>query len=118
MQTRITARHFEAPAALRSHVTRSLGRLERYVERAGEAHVILTDGGPDAEKRAEIALSAPRQSFRAASEKPSLESAVDDCVRQLRRQALRLKERRLGRRASSTGDALDETAEREFVEDE
>jgi len=94
MQTRITARHFEATVGLRSHVARSLDKLERYVDRAHDAHVILHDGTASNGKRAEIALNASRQTFTSAFAAPTLEAAIDGCVRQLRRQATRHKDRR------------------------
>jgi ribosomal subunit interface protein len=101
MQTRITARHFEASDGLRSHVTRSLSRLERYFDRARDAHVVLTEGGPSLPgKRAEIALSASRQTFKSAWAANNHEAAVDGAVRLLRRQAMRWKERRRRRRAA------------------
>jgi ribosomal subunit interface protein len=101
MQTRITARHFEAPDGLRSHVTRSLRRLERYFDRARDAHVVLTEGGlPVADKRAEIAITASHQTFMSAWAADNHEAAVDGAVRLLRRQAVRHKERRRRRRGA------------------
>ena len=103
MQTRITARHFEASDGLRSHVSRSLEKLERYVGRTQDAHVILSDDRAALqEKRAEIALSAPRQTFTAAYAAPSHEAAVDGCVRQLRRQVARHKARSRTRKGGAT----------------
>jgi ribosomal subunit interface protein len=102
MQTRITARHFQASDGLRSYIARSLGRLERYYDRGGRAHVVLTDGRAEtADKKVEIALSAPRQTFTSAYTADTHEAAVDGCVRQLRRQAVRYKERGRWRRAAS-----------------
>ncbi len=94
MQTRIIARHFEASDGLRAHVASSLGKLERYFDRLDDAHVTLSNGHDAAlTKRAEIALAVPRQRFAAAYTSTSHEAAVDGCVRQLRRQVTRHKER-------------------------
>jgi putative sigma-54 modulation protein len=104
MQTRITARHFAASDGLRSHVARSLGKLERYFDRIHDAHVILHDA-PPTDSRAEIALSAPRQTFSAAYAAPTVEAAVDGCVRQLRRQVVRHKDRLRRRKGAETARA-------------
>ena len=105
MHTRITARHFAASDGVRSHVARSLEKLERYTDRIHDAHVILHDGAARADKRAEIALSAPRQTFTAAYAAPSMEAAVDGCVRQLRRQVTRHKDRLKRRKGAEAARA-------------
>jgi ribosomal subunit interface protein len=102
MQTRITARHFQASDGLRSYVTRSLQRLERYFDRARDAHVVLSDGRAEtADKRVEIALTAPRHTFTSGYTAVTHEAAVDGCVRQLRRQAVKHKERQRWRRVAA-----------------
>lgn len=106
MQTRITARHFEASDGLRAHVVSQLGKLERYFDRIHDVHVTLDDG-PDAApaKRAEIALAVPHQTFTATSTGTSHEAAVDGCVRQLRRQVTRHKERLRDKKGAATSRA-------------
>jgi putative sigma-54 modulation protein len=104
MQTRITARHFEASDGLRSHVADELGKLGRYFDRIHDAHVILLDA-PAADSRAEIALNAPHQTFTAAHAAPTIEAAVDGCVRQLRRQVGRHKDRLRRRKGAETARA-------------
>ncbi len=94
MQTRITARHFDASLGLRTHVEESLAKLERFYDRIYDAHVILEDHpSPEAEKRAEIALNVYRRTLTASDTAPSHRAAVDGCVRQLKRQVVRYKEK-------------------------
>ena len=94
MQTRITARHGEAPDGLRAHIEQALGKLERVFDGIHGARVVL-DGapGPAADKQAEIALTLRRQTLTARGAAPSHHEAVDACVRQLRRQVSRYKEK-------------------------
>ncbi len=94
MQTRITARHFDASNGLRTHVKESLSKLERYYDGIYDAHVILEDNpSPEAAKRAEIALNVYRQTLTATDTAPSHKAAVDGCVRQLKRQVVRYKDK-------------------------
>lgn len=103
MQTRITARHCEAPDGLRAHIESQLGKLERVFDHIHGAHVILQDDpSPAADKRAEIALSVSRQTLRAAGTAPTHAEAVDGCVRQLRRQVSRYKQRVRNRKGNGT----------------
>ena len=94
MQTRITARHFHASNGLRTHIEESLAKLERYFDRIHDAHVILEDAQePEAEKRAEIALSVPKKTFTASETGPTHKAAVNSAVRQLKRQVVRHKDK-------------------------
>jgi ribosomal subunit interface protein len=94
MQTRITARRFEVADGLRAHIENSVTKLERYYTGIHDAHVVL-DGheSPGDAKTAEITVSVSRQQLRAQRSATTHEQAVSNCIRQLRRQVLRYKNR-------------------------
>ncbi|HYE96423.1 MAG TPA: ribosome-associated translation inhibitor RaiA [Rubricoccaceae bacterium] len=94
MQTRITARHFDAPDPLRAHIEQSVGRLTQYFDGIHGAHVVL-DGALDGEprKHAEVVLNLNRQTLTAREEAPTHQAAVDACLRRLRRQVTQHKDR-------------------------
>lgn len=102
MHTRITARHFAASDGLRAHVAESLGKLERYFDRIHDARVVLNGEAAAPAKTAEVALALPRQTFTAASSATTHEAALDGCVRQLRRQVTRHKERLRDKKGAET----------------
>ena len=94
MQTRITARHSRASDRVRTHIEKSLNKLERYFDRIHDAHVILEDAPePEAEKHVEIALTVPKQTLTASESGPTHEAAVNGAVRQLKRQVVRYKDK-------------------------
>lgn len=94
MQTRITARRFEIPDALREHIERSVNKLDRYFDGIHDVHVVLDGHDSNGEgKLAEVTIAVPRGLFRAQHTAASHKDAVSGCVRQLRRQVLRHKEK-------------------------
>ena len=94
MQTQITARGFDTSDTLREHVAASLTKLDRLYDGIQDARVILTDGeGGAQEKRAEVALHLRQQTLTVSSTAKRHEEAVADCVRQLKRQVIRHKDR-------------------------
>lgn len=94
MQTRITARHSQASTGLKTYIEEKVGKLTRYFDRIQDAHVILEDAqAPDAEKRVEIALSVPNQTFNASETGPTHRVAINGAVRQLKRQVVRHKDK-------------------------
>lgn len=94
MDTRITARHIEVPDGLRAHIQNSVGKLGRYYDGIHDAHIILDEHEKTGTgKIAEITLSVSRQQLRAAQTADSHQEAVTGCVRQLRRQVMRYKDR-------------------------
>jgi putative sigma-54 modulation protein len=94
MQTRITARHVDVSNGLRAHIENSMSRLGRYYNGIHGAHIVL-DGCETrvAGKSAEVTVSVRQNLLRAQQEAESHEEAVNRCVRQLRRQVLRYKNR-------------------------
>lgn len=92
MQTRITARHFNASPRLREHAAERLAKLERFYDGITNAHVVLTNTRDQAAGRyAEITLTVKRQHLKAEDTAPTYEQAIDNCVERLRRQILRYK---------------------------
>ena len=100
MQTQITARHFTATDALRSHIADALGKLERLYDGIVDARVVLDErNGGGAGCSAEVSVNVYRRTLTAKAEAKSHEEAVDDCIRQLRRQMLRYKSKLRGSHA-------------------
>ncbi|MFN3595795.1 MAG: ribosome hibernation-promoting factor, HPF/YfiA family [Rubricoccaceae bacterium] len=97
MQTRITARQCDAPEPLRLHIDTSIRSLGRFYDGIHDAHVILATA-PAQSKTAEVAIRVSRSTLTARDEASTHEAAVDACVRQLRRQVLRYKDKRRTRR--------------------
>lgn len=91
MQTRITARHFQASDGLRTHIEQALSKLDRYYDGILDAHVVLNGTETTSDKQAEVALNVYRQTLTASDTAPSHEVAVDRCVKQLSRQVKRYK---------------------------
>lgn len=94
MQTRITARQVEISDGLRAHIENSVEKLGRYYDGIHGAHVALKDEDPKLPTRtAEVTLTVRRNQLRAQGSATTHTAAVDACVRQLRRQVLRYKDR-------------------------
>ncbi|MEM9996743.1 MAG: ribosome-associated translation inhibitor RaiA [Bacteroidota bacterium] len=93
MQTRITARHFQASDGLRDHIEQSVTKLTRYYDGILNAHVVLNGDESATDKSAEVSLNVYRQTLTASDSAASHEVAVDGCVKQLRRQVQRYKDK-------------------------
>lgn len=92
MQTRITARHTTLTDSLRGHIEHSVSKLARYYDGIHDAHIVL-NGAAGASKTAEVKVNVSRRTLTAQEDAPTYREAVDGCVRQLRRQVLRYKDR-------------------------
>lgn len=92
MQTRITARHATLTDGLRGHIESSVNKLGRYYNGIHDAHVVL-DGQDGISKTAEVKLHVYRRTLTAQDAAATHQEAVTGCVRQLRRQVLRYKDR-------------------------
>lgn len=90
MQTRITARQFDATDGLRAHVTQQVEALEKVYNGIHDAHIVLTEEAED-RKRADVTLQVYRQTLTAQDTAPTHDAAVHACVKHLRRQLLRFK---------------------------
>lgn len=93
MHTRITARRFDVNDGLRAHIDSSMGKLDRYFDGIHDAHVILDGHDARDGKSAEITVTVRRQQLRAQQVATSHQEAISGCVRQLRRQVLRYKDK-------------------------
>ena len=89
MPTRIHARQFEPPDALRTHVLQQVESLEKVYNGIHDARVVLAEDASD--KRADVAIQVYRQTLTAHQTATTHELAVSQCVKQLRRQVLRYK---------------------------
>jgi putative sigma-54 modulation protein len=84
MKVVVTFRHVASSKALRQYADEKLQRLDKFVPRAIEAHVILT-----VEKNrhiAEMILKAPRRVFTATEKTTDLYAAIDLALEKLERQ--------------------------------
>jgi putative sigma-54 modulation protein len=97
MQTRITARHVQVDDGLRANLEKSVTRLSRYYDGIVDARVVLHESErPHEGKSAEVVLNVYRQTLTAQGHASTHTEAVNNCVRQLRRQVLRYKDRLRG----------------------
>lgn len=92
MQTRITARNTTLTESQRGIIEHSVGKLDRYYDGIHDAHVVLNEDA-GISKTAEVKLNVYRRTLTAQDEAPTYQEAVSGCVRQLRRQVLRYKDR-------------------------
>lgn len=91
MQVKVTGRHVEVSPALRTYAEEKIGRLERYVDKIVDAHVILS-----IEKYrhiAEITLHANSITIRGEEESGDMYSSLDLVIDKIERQVRRYKER-------------------------
>lgn len=93
MQMRITARHIDLPEGLRAHIEQSVSKLDRYYDGIHDAHVVLEGEEAGSGKKAEVKVNVSRRILTAQDAAPTYQEAVSGCVRQLRRQVLRYKDR-------------------------
>jgi len=96
MQVLVTFRHVAPSGALRDYAEEKLQRIQKYVRKANEAHVILT-----VDKRrhiAEVTLNAARHTFTATEETSDLYAAIDLSIDKLERQVKKLSAKRKDRK--------------------
>ena len=92
MDVKITARHFALTDKLRDYAHERLARLEKVFTGITDAHVVLDlDKGRTPPRRAEIVLNIKRHRLSAHGADTKHETALDDCVEQLRKQLLKHK---------------------------
>lgn len=88
MQVLVTFRHVAPSGALREYAEEKVQRVQKYVRRVNDAHVILS-----VDKRrhiAEVTLSAARHSFTATEETTDLYAAIDLAMDKIERQVKKL----------------------------
>ena len=92
MNVTVTFRHVDPTPALRQHAEEKIRRLNKYLHRPVDAHVILSV--VKERHTAEITLNADHESMFAKEVTHDLYSAIDLAVGKLEHQAQRLKEKR------------------------
>lgn len=88
MQVLVTFRHVAPSGALREYAEEKVQRVQKYVRRVNDAHVILS-----VDKRrhiAEVTLSAARHKFTATEETTDLYAAIDLAMDKIERQVKKL----------------------------
>lgn len=88
MQVLVTFRHVAPSGALRDYAEEKVQRIEKYVRRVNEAHVILS-----VDKRrhtAEITLNAARHTLTATEETSDLYAAIDLAIAKIESQAKKI----------------------------
>jgi putative sigma-54 modulation protein len=94
MTTRITARNTDLSDGLRAHIEQTVSKLDRYYDGIHDAHVVLEgQESSDLNKKAEVKVNVYRRTLSAQGAGPTYQEAVTGCVRQLRRQVLRYKDK-------------------------
>ncbi|MCD6570197.1 MAG: ribosome-associated translation inhibitor RaiA [Deltaproteobacteria bacterium] len=91
MQIDITFRNLESSQTLRGYVIKRLSKIDKYIDRLGEAHVVLS-----VEKirhKAEVTLNADGMMINAVEITEDMYSAIDMVMDKLERQVKRYKEK-------------------------
>lgn len=91
MEVEYTARQTVLTAKLKQMAAVGLGRLEKIVDRAATAHIILTED--KYRKIAEVAVRTMHGDLVATCESTDMETALRDALQKVEKQALREKER-------------------------
>jgi putative sigma-54 modulation protein len=97
MQVNITFRHLESTEALKSHAKDKVENIQRYVDRPGEAHVVLYV--ENLEHHADINLKAGAFLLRGRAKSndmyASIDAAADKIEKQLKKHKEKLKSHKL-----------------------
>lgn len=109
MQVLVTFRHVAPSGALREYAEEKIQRIQKYVRRANEAHVILA-----VDKRrhiAEITLNAARHTFTATEETSDLYAAIDLAIDKIERQVKKLTAKQKDRKRTKAAKEMAEAEE-------
>lgn len=91
MQVNITFRHLDPTEALKTHVRDRVQHVQRYIDRAGEAHAVLHVENLD--HHAEITVKAGRFLLRGTAKSPDMYASIDAAADRIERQLKKHKER-------------------------
>jgi putative sigma-54 modulation protein len=91
MQVNITFRHLEPTEALKSHVKGRVEHVQRYIDRASEAHAVLHVENLD--HHAEITVKAGRFLLRGTARSPDMYQSIDAAADRIERQLKKHKEK-------------------------
>lgn len=103
MQVLVTFRHVEPTAALREYAEQKAQRVQKYLRRPSDVHVVLA-----VSKRrhiAEVTLRASRTALTATEETSDLYAAIDLAMDKIDRQVRRLVAKRKDRKRQGVGDS-------------
>ena len=99
MQTDITFKNIDSSDALKDYAFKRLSKMDKYIERTAEAHVVLS-----VEKRrhkADVTLTADGTVINAVEITEDLYSAIDMVMDKLERQLKKYKEKLQGKKVQS-----------------
>ncbi len=91
MQVNITFRHLDPTEALKTHVRERVQHVQRFVDRATEAHAVLHV--ENLEHRAEITVKAGRFLLRGTAKTPDMYASIDAAADRIEKQLKKHKER-------------------------
>ncbi len=99
MQTEYTGRQMNVTQKLRAQATLGLERIERVVGRAAKAHIILTT--EKYRQMAEVTVNTRKHDIVGIAESTVMESALHDALDKAEKQALKHKEKIVGRKRNT-----------------
>ncbi len=91
MQVNITFRHLDPTESLKAHVRERVEHVQRFVDRATEAHAVLHVD--NLEHRAEITVKAGRFLLRGTAKTPDMYASIDAAADKIEKQLKKHKER-------------------------
>ena len=94
MKIEVTARHFEAPVALKRHAVEEVSRLSKFYDGIVDCHIILNREGNKEE--AEVRVGVYGKNLVARETTNDMAKSVDGAVEKLRRQLKRYKRKLRG----------------------
>ncbi len=95
MKVHITSRHEQLTAGLKNHIEDKISRVERYLGRVKEAHVVL-----NFEKKihlCEVSLVSKNLKLSAKASSRDMYQSIDAALQRLESQAQKQKDKRIGR---------------------
>jgi putative sigma-54 modulation protein len=96
MQTEYTGRQMNVTQKLRTQAALGLGRIERIVGRTAKAHIILTT--EKYRQMAEVTVNTRKHDIVGVAESTVMESALHEALDKAEKQALKHKEKIVGRK--------------------
>ena len=95
MNIRMESVHFTADQKLLEYIDKKVNKLDSFYNRILDVHVImrLENAGQVRDKIVEVKVKIPKDLLVVKTSKKTFEAATDECVKLLRRQLIRHKER-------------------------
>lgn len=108
MQVNITFRHLEPTEALKSHVKDRVEHVQRYVDRATEAHAVLHV--ENLSHHAEITVKAGRFLLRGTAKSQDMYASIDQAADKIEKQLKKHKEKLHDRKTNGKANGADRAA--------